>query len=148
MAIETAVQILLVEDNPDDEELIRLALKRCGYTDELFVVRDGEEALEFIFSNKRYSHRRGVLPPKVVLLDIKLPMLDGLEVLHMMKGDPHTRRVPVVLLTSSSQDRDIAMGYDFGANSYIVKPVDFERFTELLGLCASYWLRINTSPVL
>ena len=137
-----------MEDNLDDEELIRLALRRSGYEDNLFVVHDGEEAIEFVFSTKRYAHRKGSLPPRVILLDIKLPLIDGLDVLHQMKADPHTRRVPVVLLTSSSQDRDIAMGYDFGANSYIVKPVDFERFTELLGVCANYWLRINTSPML
>jgi two-component system response regulator len=141
------VEILLVEDNPNDEELTLHAFRKYHLTNRLQVVRDGEEALDFIFARGAFSNRNIQNGPKVVLLDIKLPKVDGLEVLRQIKEDERTRKIPVVLLTSSREERDILAGYSNGANSYIVKPVDFEQFTESVRTLGMYWLLLNKPPV-
>ena len=128
--ITDGVEILLVEDNPNDLKLTIHALNKNNLANNIHVVRDGVEALEFIFCTDRYAHRKIERGPKFVLLDLKLPLLDGIEVLRQVKADPRTRSIPVVVLTSSKEDRDIVESYQLGANSYIVKPVDFEQFTE------------------
>ena len=135
------VEILLVEDNPNDVELALHALKKNNLTNRIEVVRDGEEALDFIFGNGSDSNR-----PKVILLDLKLPKVDGLEVLKRLKSDPQTRSIPVVMLTSSAEERDIVNSYQLGVNSYIVKPVDFEQFTEAVRHLGLYWLLMNQPP--
>ena len=135
------VEILLVEDNPNDVELALHALKKNNLTNRIEVVRDGEEALDFIFGNGSDSNR-----PKVILLDLKLPKVDGLEVLKRLKSDPQTRSIPVVMLTSSAEERDIVKSYQLGVNSYIVKPVDFEQFTEAVRHLGLYWLLMNQPP--
>ncbi|MFN2463368.1 MAG: response regulator [Candidatus Dormibacteria bacterium] len=143
---EDIVEILLVEDNPNDEELTLHAFKKYHLSNRLQVVRDGEEALDFIFARGAFSGRNMVHGPKVILLDIKLPKVDGLEVLKQIKADERTRTIPVVLLTSSREERDIVAGYSNGANSYIVKPVDFEQFTESVRTIGMYWLLLNKPP--
>ena len=146
--IDDPVEILLVEDNPDDEELTLMALNRYNIGNRIYVVRDGEEALEFIFARGRYEKRNSKHHPKLILLDIKLPLVDGLEVLRQIKADPETRRIPVVLLTSSREESDVVKGYENGTNSYIVKPVDFTQFGEAMRTVGMYWLLINTPPAL
>jgi two-component system response regulator len=140
------LEILLVEDNPNDEELAIRALKKQRIVNELFVVRDGAEALEFLFCEGRYTARDPERPPKVVLLDLKLPLVDGLEVLRHMKADPRTRTIPVVVLTSSREGPDVAEAYRLGVNSYIVKPVDFEQFAEAVRQVGLYWMLLNQTP--
>jgi two-component system response regulator len=147
MMNDEVVEILLVEDNPNDEELTLHAFRKYHLTNRLQVVRDGEEALDFIFARGQFSTRKIENGPKVVLLDIKLPKVDGLEVLRQIKADERTRKIPVVLLTSSREERDILDGYTNGANSYIVKPVDFEQFTESVRTLGMYWLLLNKPPV-
>ncbi|MEA2646568.1 MAG: hypothetical protein QOE92_1651 [Chloroflexota bacterium] len=144
--VTDSVEILLVEDNPNDEELTLHAFKKYNLSNRIFVVRDGEQALDFIFCRGRFSTRQIEDEPKVILLDIKLPKVDGLEVLRQVKEDPRTRNIPIVLLTSSREERDIEVGYDRGANSYIVKPVDFEQFTESVREVGMYWLLLNKPP--
>ena len=146
LEIENPVEILLVEDNPDDEELTIMALNRYNIGNRIHVARDGEEALEFIFATGRYTDRNHEKDPKLILLDIKLPKVDGLEVLKQVKADPEKKRIPVVLLTSSKEERDIMAGYELGTNSYIVKPVDFSQFGEAMRTVGMYWLLINTPP--
>ena len=136
------VEILLVEDNPDDEELALHALQRRKLTNHIHVARDGAEALEFIFRTGIYAQRPNQ-QPKVILLDLKLPKVDGLEVLRRIKADESTRSIPVVVLTSSREERDIVESYQLGVNSYIVKPVDFEQFTEAVQQLGFYWLLLN-----
>jgi len=148
LEIDDPVEILLVEDNPDDEELTLMALNRYNIGNRIHVVRDGEEALEWIFANGRYEGRNQKHHPKLILLDIKLPLVDGLEVLRRIKEDTETRRIPVVLLTSSREESDIVKGYENGTNSYIVKPVDFTQFGEAMRTIGMYWLLINTPPAL
>lgn len=140
------MEILLVEDNPNDEELAIRALKKQKIVNELLVVRDGAEALEFLFCEGRYTGRDPQRPPKVVLLDLKLPLVDGLEVLRHMKADPRTRTIPVVVLTSSREGPDVAEAYRLGVNSYIVKPVDFEQFAEAVRQVGLYWMLLNQTP--
>ena len=142
----SGVEILLVEDNKDDEALTLHALKKYNVTNQVHVVRDGAEALEFIFCTDRYAHRRMTDRPKVILLDIKLPLVDGLEVLKRVKEDARTRTIPVVMLTSSREERDLLESYRLGVNSYITKPVDFDQFTEAARALGMYWLLLNKPP--
>lgn len=146
MAGEGGVEILLVEDNPSDVELTLHAFKKNKLTNRIHVVRDGAEALDFIFGTGGYAGRDVSDQPKVILLDIKLPKVDGLEVLRRIKADPRTRTIPVVLLTSSREERDIIDGYNLGGNSYIVKPVEFEQFTDAVRELGMYWLLLNKPP--
>ncbi len=138
--------ILLVEDNPDDETLTLQALKKSNIRNQVTVVRDGAEALDYLFCTGPYADRDRNNMPEVVLLDIKLPKMDGLEVLKRLRTDDRTKRLPVVLLTSSSEEQDIIDGYNFGANSYVRKPVEFTKFTEAVSLLGLYWLIVNEPP--
>jgi two-component system response regulator len=147
MTAGTPVEILLVEDNPNDVELALHALTKHRLSNRIHVVRDGAEALEFLFRTDRYAHLGAETPPRVVLLDLKLPKVDGLEVLRQVKGDARTRSIPVVVLTTSREEPDIAESYRLGVNSYIVKPVDFEQFTEAVRQLGLYWLLLNEPPV-
>jgi two-component system response regulator len=142
----TAKIILLVEDNPDDEELTLLALKESNILNEVVVARDGVEALEYLFATGRYADRDPRRIPQLVLLDLKLPKLDGLEVLKRLRADPHTQLLPVVILTSSSQEEDVIASYRGGANSYVRKPVDFHRFADAIKQMGMYWLLLNEDP--
>ena len=141
------VEILLVEDNPNDEELTLYALKKINIANHIQVVRDGAEALEYLFCTGAYAHLRINNPPKVVLLDLKLPKVDGLEVLEQIKADERTRVIPVVVLTSSQEERDIVDSYQLGVNSYIVKPVDFEQFVDSVRQIGLYWMLLNKTPL-
>jgi len=140
--IANGVEILLVEDNSDDERLALHAFKRQKIANIVHVVRDGAEALEYVFCTGAYAER-GMENPKVILLDLKLPLVDGLEVLRQIRSNPQTRLIPVVMLTSSSEERDIVEAYRLGANSYIVKPVDFDQFNEVAKSLGFYWLILN-----
>ena len=142
---ESGVEILLVEDNPNDEMLALHAFKKHNLAGKVHVVRDGAEALEFIFCTGAYADRPFV-NPKVVLLDKKLPLVDGMEVLRQIRLHPRTRLVPVVMLTSSAQDRDVIESYQLRVNSYIVKPVNFEQFSETVRGLGHYWMRVNRQP--
>lgn len=137
------VEILLIEDNPHDVELILHVFRWCNLPGKVLVVWDGEEALNYLFGRGRYAGRNLEKKPKVILLDMKLPKVDGVEVLKRIKGDPGLQTVPVVMLTSSNQERDIAESYRLGVNSYIVKPVDFEEFADVIREMAMYWHLIN-----
>ena len=140
---ENGVEILLVEDNPADVELTLHALQKNNLTNRIHVLRDGAEALEFIFCTGEYSHRNIQDTPRVILLDLKLPLVDGLEVLRRIKDDPRTKTIPLVMLTSSREERDVVESYHLGVNSYVVKPVDFEQFTEAVRQLGLYWLLLN-----
>lgn len=142
------VEILLVEDNPNDVELTLHTLRKHNLGNYVHVVRDGAEALEFIFCTGTYADRQIENSPKVVLLDLKLPKVDGLEVLRQIKADPRTQMIPVVVLTSSREERDIVESYQLGTNSYIVKPVDFGQFTEAVRQLGLYWVLLNEPPML
>lgn len=141
-----AIEILLVEDNPNDEEMTRRELWKHGVTNLIHVVRDGAEALEFIFGTGAYAGRNVDHHPRLIMLDLKLPKVDGLEVLRQIKGDDRTRTIPVVVLTSSREDSDIVESYQLGVNSYVVKPVDFDQFSEAIRHLGLYWLRVNELP--
>ncbi len=143
---ENAIEILLVEDNPNDVRLTLHAFKRQNMANRIHVVRDGAEALEFIFCTGAYADRRIGDAPKVILLDLKLPKVDGIEVLRQIKSDPHTRTIPVVMLTSSAEERDLVESYQLGVNSYIVKPVDFDQFNDVARVLGLYWLLLNQIP--
>lgn len=138
--------ILLVEDNPDDELLTLMAFKDNKITNKVIVARDGEEALDYLFGTGRYQQRDMNIQPQVVLLDLKLPKIDGLEVLKKIRFNPITNLLPVVILTSSKEEVDILKSYQLGANSYIRKPVDFEQFSEAIKQLGLYWLVLNESP--
>jgi CheY-like chemotaxis protein len=140
------VEILLVEDNPDDLELALHALKKGNLANKIDVARDGEEALDYLFCRGKFESRSFETPPRVVLLDLKLPKVDGLEVLRALKNDPRTKSIPVVVMTSSKEQRDLVEGYKLGVNSYIQKPVDFTEFREIIGKLGFYWLVINQAP--
>ena len=139
----SAVEILFVEDNPHDAELALRALTKHKLANKLLHVKDGAEALQYIFSTGAYSDRRPGVNPRLVLLDLMLPKVDGMEVLRRMKADERTRAIPVVILTSSSEERDIVEGYRLGVNSYIVKPVDFDKFLTCVRELGLYWLLLN-----
>lgn len=142
---QSPVEILLVEDNPSDRKLTLHSLERHKVTNHIHTVQDGVEALDFLFRRGAYAQREeGV--PKVVLLDLKLPKVSGLEVLRQLKADPSTASIPVVVLTSSREDSDIAACYKLGVNSYIVKPVDFDKFSESVRQLGLYWLLLNQAP--
>ncbi len=138
--------ILLVEDNPDDEALTLRALKKNNISNQVIVARDGAEALEYLFGTGQYSGRAANLTPQVVLLDLKLPKVEGLEVLRRMRANESTKLLPVVILTSSNEEQDRINGYDSGANSYVRKPVDFNQFIEAVRQLGLYWLILNEQP--
>ena len=140
------VEILLVEDNPTDAELAVRALKKKNLANSLVWVKDGAEALDFIFATGAYSHREVRNGPKVILLDLRLPKVDGMEVLRRIKADTRTHTIPVVVLTSSKEDRDVAESYQLGVNSYISKPVEFEEFAKIVAELGMYWLLVNRPP--
>ncbi len=138
--------ILLVEDNPDDEALTVRALKKNNILNYVAVVRDGVEALDYLFGEGSHAGRDMSVVPQLVLLDLKLPKLDGLGVLRRLRSDPRTRLLPVVILTSSNEEQDLATGYGLGANSYVRKPVDFDQFKEAIRQLSLYWLVLNEAP--
>ena len=137
--------ILLVEDNPDDEALTLRAFRKNNITNEVVVAHDGVEALDYLFATGAYAHREAV-PPQIVILDLKLPKIDGLEVLRRLRAAPQTRLLPVVILTSSNEERDRLEGYGLGANSYVRKPVDFAEFVDAVRQLGLYWLLLNQRP--
>jgi CheY-like chemotaxis protein len=141
------LDILLVEDNQDDMDLALHALKREKLANSIFVARDGEEALDFLFCRGAYAERSFDHPPKLVLLDLKLPKVDGMEVLKQIKSDLRTKTIPIVIMTSSKEERDLVAGYNLGANSFIQKPVDFDQFRETVKSVGLYWMVINQPPV-
>ncbi len=138
--------ILLVEDNPDDEELTMRALKKNNISNEIVVARDGAEALDYLFARGKYSKRDTSIMPQLILLDLKLPKIDGIEVLKQIRSDDRTKLLPVVILTLSKEQQDLVDGYSSGANSYIRKPVDFKEFVKAVGQLGLYWLVLNESP--
>jgi two-component system response regulator len=138
--------ILLVEDNPDDEALTLRALQKNKITNEVVVAHDGVQALDYVFGTGAYAGRDTSVAPQIILLDLKLPKIDGLEVLRRLRSDPRTKLTPVVILTSSNEERDLLAGYDFGANSYVRKPVDFDQFAEAVRYLGLYWLVLNQPP--
>jgi len=140
------IEILLVEDSPEDMALTLRALKKANLANHIHTARDGAEALEFIFCEGANARRRIEEGPKVIFLDLKLPKVDGLDVLKRIKGDPRTRMIPVVMLTSSKEQNDVLESYGLGVNSYIVKPVNFERFVAAVQQLGLYWLLLNHSP--
>lgn len=145
MNVPKEVEILLVEDNPDDAEMTLRSLKKHNLGNHVEWVKDGDEALRFIFGDGQ--HLGKVVKPRVIMLDLRLPKVDGLEVLQRLKSDPDTRNIPVVVLTSSTQDQDIARCYELGVNSYVSKPVKFEAFADAVAKLGMYWLLINKAPL-
>lgn len=146
MAGPSDIEILLVEDNPADVEMTLHALQKNNLANRVAVVGDGEEALDFLFARGTYSGRTVENGPKVILLDLKLPKVDGLEVLKALRSDPRTQFFPVVMLTSPREERDIVESYRLGVNSYIVKPVDFDKFVTMVRELGLYWLLLNEAP--
>ena len=138
--------VLLVEHNRDDEELVMLAIKRRNVATKVVVVRDGAEALDYFFATGAYASRNSAETPQLVLLDLRLPKINGLEVLRRLRADSRTRRVPVVFLTSSNEEEHLLQGYELGTNSFIRKPVDFDRFVEVVDHLQRYWLMLNEPP--
>ena len=136
------VEIVLVEDNPNDIELTLRALRKHNIANKIQVLRDGDEAINFLFRDPSPAEH----PPKVILLDVKLPKITGLEILRKIKADPRLKTVPVVMLTSSQEEKDIVESYQLGVNSYIVKPIDFSRFADSIAQLGLYWLLLNRSP--
>jgi two-component system, response regulator len=145
---ENIVEILIVEDNEQDLALAQRALRKANVSNRIHVARDGEEALEFLFCEGHFAERNMEDGPKVILLDLKLPKIDGLEVLQRIKSDPRTKSIPVVVLTSSKEQNDVVETYNLGVNSYIVKPVNFEQFSETVQKLGMYWLLLNHPPKL
>jgi two-component system response regulator len=146
MPVKDDVEILLVEDNPNDVVLALHAFEKHHLANQVHVVRDGAEALEYIFCTDRYADRGIGKRPKVILLDLKLPLVDGIEVLRQIKNDPRTQMTPVVVMTSSKEEKDLVESYKLGVNSYIVKPVDFESFAKVVSEVGLYWLLSNKTP--
>jgi two-component system response regulator len=140
------VEVLMVEDSEEDLQLALRSFRKANFLNRIHVVRDGAEALDFIFCQGRYANRRMEDIPRVVLLDIKLPKVNGLEVLHRIKSDPRTKLIPVVVLSSSKEQRDVLASYEMGANSYIVKPVAFDGFAKAVEGLGMYWLLLNNPP--
>jgi two-component system, response regulator len=145
--MNTIQDILLVEDSQNDIDLALYALREEKLANGVFVVRDGKEALDFLFCRDAFAKRSFEHPPKLVLLDLKLPKVDGLQVLKQLKNDPRTKRIPVVILTTSNEERDLVESYNLGANSFIQKPVDFEQFRAAVKSLGLYWLVVNQSPM-
>ena len=141
-----AIEILLVEDNANDVELTLHVLDKHNLANKIHVVRDGEEAMDFLFCRGAFSQRTFSNPPKMVLLDLKLPKVDGLEILRAIKSDPRTKALPVVVMTSSRQQRDMVESYHLGVNSYIQKPIHFGEFQEVVRQLGYYWLAVNQPP--
>ncbi len=141
------VDIVLVDDSQDDIDLTLHALRAENLANSIFVARDGEEALDFLFCSGAHAQRSFDSPPKLVLLDLKLPKVDGMQVLKRVKGDARTKIIPVVLMTSSKEEQDLVIGYNLGANSYIQKPVDFDEFRKAVKLLGLYWLVVNQPPL-
>ena len=148
MSENNAVEILIVEDTPEDLELALRALRKANLANHIHIARDGAEAMEFLFAEGAHKGRKIENGPKVILLDLKLPKVDGMEVLRRVKSDPRTRTIPVVVLTSSKEQKDIVESYHLGVNSYIVKPVNFERFIAAVQDLGMYWLLLNQPPQL
>lgn len=142
------VEILLVEDNKTDAELAIHALKKVKLGNRLIHVKDGVEALEFLFATGKYAARLSKANPKVILLDIKMPRLDGIEVLKRIRSNPSTKSIPVVIMTSSKEEHDVIRSYDLGVNSFIVKPVDFESFSKAVSNLGMYWVLMNEPPII
>ncbi len=140
------IEIILVEDSMEDADLIMRSLKKNNLSNSVIHLKDGAEALDFMFAKGAYSSRNILDKPKVVLLDLKMPKVDGLQVLRELKSDPRTKSIPVVIMTSSREDRDIIESHELGANSYVVKPVSFENFAKAVADLGLYWLMINQSP--
>jgi CheY-like chemotaxis protein len=147
MAHPKEIDILLVEDNPSDAELTQRALRKNDLAERLFIVRDGAEAIDFLFCTGEFAHRGIQNRPKVVFLDLKLPKMDGLEVLRRIRADERTKTIPVVVLTSSHEERDVSESYKLGVNSYVVKPVEFDMFYKAVSDLGTYWLLLNKSPL-
>jgi CheY-like chemotaxis protein len=139
--------ILLVDDSPDDTDLALLALRKENLANRIFIARDGEEALDFLFCSGTFQNRSFDRPPKLVLLDLKLPKIDGLQVLKKIRSDSRTKFIPVVILTSSKEEQDIVTGYSLGVNSYVQKPVDFDQFRSAVKTLGLYWMVVNQPPV-
>jgi len=139
----STVDIILVEDDPNDAALITRVFKKHNLTNKIVLLKDGAEALEYLFATGRYAHNPSHMSPKVVLLDLKLPKVDGIEVLKRLKADQRTKNIPVVVLTSSSEDRDIKTAYDLGVNSYVTKPIKFDDFAQVVSQLRMYWTLIN-----
>ncbi len=141
-----SIEILLVEDNPADVELTLHALRKENLANKIEIVEDGEQALDFLFCRNAYADRSFARPPHLVLLDLKLPKIDGMEVLRAIKADPRTRAIPVVILTASREEKDLINGYKLGTNAYIQKPVDFEQFRSIVKELGLFWLVVNQPP--
>jgi two-component system response regulator len=148
MSNDKIIEILLVEDNAEDAELTIRALKKNNLANHIVHVSDGEAALDFIFARGAYSSRQVINVPRIILLDLKLPKVDGLEVLKAVKSDPRTKLIPVTVLTSSQEEKDIVECYRLGVNSYITKPVDFEKFIAAVNTLGLYWLLLNQPPII
>ena len=146
MEINSEIEILIVEDNPNDAEMTLRALKKNNLSNQVLVLSDGEEAIDFVFSKGKFSNREMHARPKMILLDLKLPKVDGLEVLKEIKGNEKTKIIPVIVLTSSKEESDMIKSYQLGVNSYIVKPVDFDKFVEAVRELGLYWLLLNQQP--
>lgn len=146
MIAENEVEIVLVEDNPNDRELALRALKKNKIANNIVVLEDGEQVIDYLYGRGKFADRDTNVNPRLILLDLKLPKLDGLDVLKIIKSDPDKKMIPVVMLTSSKEESDVVKSYRLGVNSYIVKPVDFDNFVEAIRNIGFYWLLMNESP--